>query len=182
MMEAMVTDEELTTLADPAFGQYFLVAEQKLAMLLAAAGIAADDRVLEVGAGAGTIARRIPPCRSLTVIELDERLIPTLRKNAPAANVIQGEALDLIRDIPFDVLIGSLPNWVTESLIDILPELSFRTAVLATGSAANFNRLADMFDVSEVTTITADDFRPPQPTVSRLVRIVRRAEPRPASS
>lgn len=168
-------DEELTSLADPEFQQYFLVSGEKLALIMAAAGITPDDRVVEVGAGAGTVARRIPPCKSLTVVELDERLIPTLRKNVPEASIIQGEALTVLRELSFDVLIGNLPNAVTESLIDILPELPFRIAVLATGATSDLTRLGAEFDVMEIGTITADDFQPPQPSVSRLVRVARRS-------
>jgi hypothetical protein len=173
MMEAVVKDSELVRLADAAFEQYFLVSERKLSLLMSAAGIRPDDRVIEVGAGAGTVARRIPACKSLTLVELDERLIAILRMNVPSADAIQGDALTLIQEIPFDVLIGSLPNVITESLIDILPALAFRTAVLAVGEAADLDRLKPTFEVTEVTTISGDDFVPPQPSVSRLVRVAR---------
>jgi 16S rRNA A1518/A1519 N6-dimethyltransferase RsmA/KsgA/DIM1 with predicted DNA glycosylase/AP lyase activity len=133
--------------------------------------------VLEVGAGAGTVARHTPPCKSLTVVELDTRLIETLRREVPKATVVQGDALRLVRQLPHDVLIGNLPNAVTESLIDVLPELSFRTAVLATGQHADFSRVRSTLDVSEVTTITGGDFSPPQPSVSRIVRVARRGNP-----
>lgn len=168
-----MTEHDLATLADAAFGQYFLVSERKLSMLMDAAGIQPDDRVLELGAGAGTIARRIPPCKSLTVVELDSRLIPLLSSNAPDAKVIQGEGLEVVRQLRFDILIGSLPNTVTELLIEILPELTFRTAVLAVGEGSDLDRLTPKFQVTEVTTISSSDFTPPQPSVSRLVKVAR---------
>jgi 16S rRNA A1518/A1519 N6-dimethyltransferase RsmA/KsgA/DIM1 with predicted DNA glycosylase/AP lyase activity len=111
------------------------------------------------------------------VVELDTRLIETLRREVPKATVVQGDALRLVRQLPHDVLIGNLPNAVTESLIDVLPELSFRTAVLATGQHADFSRVRSTLDVSEVTTITGGDFSPPQPSVSRIVRVARRGNP-----
>ncbi|NKQ54421.1 hypothetical protein HFP15_16190 [Amycolatopsis sp. K13G38] len=166
--------DELSALADPTFEQYFLVSPEKLQMLFDAAGIRPDDSVLEVGAGAGTVARHMPPCRTLTVVELDSRLIDTLRHEVPQATVVQGNALQIVPLIPHDVLIGNLPNVVTEALIDILPELPFRTAVLAAGRHTDFSRLQSTFDVSEVTTISGEDFRPPQPSVSRIVRVARR--------
>lgn len=168
-----MSDDELVSLADSSFEQYFLVSERKLSLLMDAAGIQPTDRVLELGAGAGTVARRIPPCASLTLVELDQRLIPTLRRNVPTATIIQGDALALAREIPFEVLIGSLPNLVTESLIDILPSLTFRTAVLAVGESTDLERLTPEFVVSEVTTISASDFKPAQPSVSRLVKVAR---------
>ncbi|PXY17879.1 hypothetical protein BAY59_35415 [Prauserella coralliicola] len=116
----------------------------------------------------------MPPCKSLTVVELDKRLIETLRQEVPRATVVQGDALQLVRELPHDVLIGNLPNVVTESLMDVLPELSFRTAVLAVGLCANLDRLHETFDVTEVTAISGSDFAPPQPSVSRIVKVVRR--------
>jgi hypothetical protein len=54
-----------------------------------------------------------------------------------------------------------------------MPGLSFRTAVLAVGQSANLDALGHEFSWSQVTTITGDDFIPPQPVVSRIVRVVR---------
>ncbi|WP_431910611.1 rRNA adenine N-6-methyltransferase family protein [Amycolatopsis thermoflava] len=168
-----MNDEKLRSLADPEFEQYFLVSPEKLSLLLSAADIQPDDRVLEVGAGAGTVARTLPSCKSLTLVELDDRLIEILREAVPHAQVIQGDALRLVHELPFDVLIGNLPNIVTESLIDTLPSLSFRTAVLAVGQSANLDRLRGSYTVTEVTTISGDDFRPSQPSVSRIVKVAR---------
>ena len=72
----------------------------------------------------------------------------------------------------FDVLIGNLPNTVTESLLRLLPELTFRVAVLAVGESANLDQLGPDFSWSEVARITGDDFVPPQLSVSRIVRVV----------
>ncbi|WP_040925524.1 rRNA adenine N-6-methyltransferase family protein [Saccharomonospora marina] len=170
----MVNNDELSVLADPMFEQYFLVSPEKLTLLYEAAGIRPDDTVLEVGAGAGTVARNMPPCKSLTVVELDTRLIDTLRRQVPHATVIRGDALRLVRELRYDVLIGNLPNVVTEELVNVLPELPFRTAVLAAGQHTDFERLRETFDVNEVTTISGSDFTPPQPSVSRIVRLARR--------
>lgn len=166
------SDREIAAQADPKFGQHFLVSAEKLSKLIAAAGIQPTDDVLEVGAGIGTVARELPRSRSLTVIELDERLIEFLRQSVPHATVMQGDALEIIQSVPFDVLIGNLPHAVTESLLKLMPSLSFRTAVLSVGESADLDRLGRAFSWSEVTRITGDDFLPPQPSVSRIVRIV----------
>ena len=86
--------------------------------------------------------------------------------------VLQGDALEIIRSISFDVLIGNLPNAVTESLLMLMPNLSFRIAILAVGESTDLNKLGAAFSWSEVTRITGDDFLPPQPSVSRIVRVV----------
>ena len=144
----------------------------ELSTLVAAAGIRPIDDVLEVGAGIGTVARELPRCRSLTLVECDERFIGFLRQNVPHAKVLQGNALDINREVSFDVLIGNLPHAVTNSLLGFLPSLPFRTAVLAVAESADLDSLGTGFSWSEVTRITGDDFLPPQPSVSRIIKIV----------
>jgi phospholipid N-methyltransferase len=168
----MPPDPDIAALADPEFEQHFLVSPQKLSQLVAAAGIRATDDVIEVGAGVGTVARVLPRSRSLTVVELDGRLLVHLRRNVPHANVVQGDALEIISTMSFDVLIGNLPHPVTEALLQVMPVLSFRTAVLAVGETTDLGQLGTAFSWSEVTRITGDDFVPPQSGVSRIVRVV----------
>jgi hypothetical protein len=144
---------------------------EKLSKLIAAAGIRPTDNVLEVGAGIGTVARKLPQSRSLTVVEL-ERLIEFLRGNVPHAKVLQGDALEIIQNLSFDVLISNLPNTVTESLIGLMPGMSFRTAILAVGDSTDLDQLSRIFSWSEVTRISGDDFLPPQPSVSCIVKVV----------
>ncbi|BCJ32927.1 hypothetical protein Athai_04300 [Actinocatenispora thailandica] len=167
----MPMDSELAALADPSLDQHFLVSSSKLARLVSAAGITPADHVLELGAGAGTVARMLPPSASLTVVELDSRLTRLLRRRVPRATVVRGDALMLVRELPCDVLIGNLPHWVTDRLVDALPELSFRVAVLAVGERTDLGRLRGSFELVEVCSVTGDDFLPPQPEVSRIFRI-----------
>jgi 16S rRNA A1518/A1519 N6-dimethyltransferase RsmA/KsgA/DIM1 with predicted DNA glycosylase/AP lyase activity len=164
-------DHEIAALADPNLGQYFLVSPEKLAKLVAAAGICPADDVLEVGAGVGTVARVLPRSKSLTLVEFDSRLLGPLRQNAPHAHVIHGDALEIIRTMSFDVLIGNLPHRVTELLIALMPGLSFRTAVLSVGESADLGQLGAALSWSEVTKVSGSDFLPPQPGVSRIVRV-----------
>src|ERR1700722_18291262 len=168
----MPNDHEIAVNADPKLGQHFLVSAEKLSKLISATGIRPTDDVLEVGAGIGTVARELPRSRSLTLVELDDRLIGFLRENVPHANVVQGDALEMIRLMSFDVLIGNLPNTVTESMLGLLPALKFRTAVLAVGESADLDQLVPNFSWSEITRITGDDFVPPQRGVSRIVRVI----------
>jgi 16S rRNA A1518/A1519 N6-dimethyltransferase RsmA/KsgA/DIM1 with predicted DNA glycosylase/AP lyase activity len=170
----MGSDREIAAHADPKLGQYFLVSPEKLSKLIAAADIRPTDNVVELGAGIGTVARALPRSRNLTLVEFDARLIEFIRENVPHANVLQGNALEIVRGLSFDVLIGNLPHRITESLLKIMTELSFRTAVLAVGESTDLDGLIPDFSWSEVTRITGDDFLPPQPVVSRVVRVVPR--------
>ena len=165
-------DDEIAAQADPALGQHFLVSAEKLSKLVAAAGIRPEDSVVELGAGVGTVARELPRARSLTVVEFDSRLLRFLQRNVPDAHVIHGDALKVVSTMSFDVLIGNLPHRVTESLLEILPRLSFRTAVLSVGESADLDRLRPGLIWSEVATITGDDFLPPQSSISRLIKVV----------
>jgi methylase of polypeptide subunit release factors len=165
------SDHEIAAWADPRLGQHFLVSAEKLSKLVAAASIRPTDDVLEVGAGIGTVARVLPKARSLTVVELDKRLIEFLRQNVPHAKVLQGDALEIIQETPFDVLIGNLPHAVTDSLLKLMPTLAFRTAILSVGESADLDSLGCGFSWSEVTRTTGDDFLPPQPSVSCIVKV-----------
>lgn len=163
----------MIALADTAKDQYFLTASKKLSLLVDAAGIRTTDHVVEVGAGIGTVARTLPPCASLTLIELDEKFIDILRANVPNAYVFQGDALSLLRNIRCDVLLSNLPASVTESLLDLLPALPPRTAVIAVGEDTILEKLKPKFTYEIVTTIGGNDFHPPQPVQSRLIKATR---------
>lgn len=168
----MQNNHEMAALAAPEFAQHFLTSPVKLAKMATAAGIRPTDNVLEIGAGIGTVARALPECRSLTTVELDERLISFLRQNVPHAKVLQGNALEIVQRLSFDILISNLPHTVTESLIKLIPGLSFRTAVLAVGESTNLDSLAYGFSWSEVTKITGKDLSPPQLSVSRIIKVI----------
>jgi 16S rRNA A1518/A1519 N6-dimethyltransferase RsmA/KsgA/DIM1 with predicted DNA glycosylase/AP lyase activity len=164
---------EIAALADSRLEQHFLVSPEKLAKIIAAAGIRGSDQVVELGAGIGTVASALPRGESLTLIELDARLTGLLRKHVPYARVLQGDALELIREIPCDVLISNLPHQVTGELLPLLPGLAFRTAVLAVDESTDLGIISRHFASREVTTVTGDDFIPPQKGVSRVVGLER---------
>jgi trans-aconitate methyltransferase len=168
-------DDEIIGLADPNRDQYFLSAPDKLALLVQAAGIRPTDHVVEIGAGIGSVARALPPSATLTLIEIDKRLTEILRKNAPRATVIQGDAFSIIQSIRCDVLLSNLPTATTQQLIGLLPALSVRTAVLATGEDSNLEAIHPQFLVEQVATVGGSDFMPPQPSTSRLVKLTRRS-------
>ncbi|HET9648225.1 MAG TPA: rRNA adenine N-6-methyltransferase family protein, partial [Microlunatus sp.] len=167
------TDADLAEIADPQYEQHFLVSSQKLNLIVSAAGIRTSDAVVEIGAGAGTVARHFPVCRSLTVIELDQRLIARLRDAVPHATVIQGDALALLEALPVDVLVSNLPNRTTAGLLKLLPALELRTAIVAMSEASAREPAPPGYVAEFVTTIGGDDFRPPQPSTSTVVRLTR---------
>lgn len=167
-------DDEIVRLADAERDQYFLTSPEKLSLLVQAADIRATDHVVEIGAGVGTVARVLPSCASLTLIELDSRFADIIRANVPEAHVIQGDGLSLLQDLRCDVLLSNLPTSLTESLIELLPAMPFRTAVIVMNTdTVPLELLKPYFEYQVVTAIGGDDFQPAQPVQSMLVKITR---------
>lgn len=178
MTDSHLTNEgELAALARPEVGQYFLTAPDKLDSLVRAAGIRASDHVLELGAGVGTVARHLPPSATLALVEIDDRLIPTLKRNMPRAVVIRYDGVLLLREhaLSCDVLLCNLPHAVTDQLVPALPDIDFRTAVIAAGSLAAFEAVTGRLSYEVVAVAGGEDFTPAQPVTSLYVRVVRAA-------
>ncbi len=65
-------------------GQNFLVAEDALARVAAAADIQAEDTILEIGAGVGSLTRHLAArARRVIAVEIDPLLVALLRKAFP---------------------------------------------------------------------------------------------------
>jgi len=159
---------------DPALEQYFLCATDKIELIVTAAGIRPTDRVVEAGAGAGTVAARLPAHAGLVLVELDDAWAAHLALAFPAATVIRGDARAVLPELAFDVLLGNLPAAVTEDLLPGLDGIAFRAAVLALDPGTDLDALRDRFDVRHVTELRPDDFRPRQPGRSVVVRLTHR--------
>jgi 16S rRNA (adenine1518-N6/adenine1519-N6)-dimethyltransferase len=91
------------------FGQHFLVSRSTLRRLLDAAGLTAQDGVVEIGAGIGTLTVALAPLvHTVLAIEVDRGLLVALRENtAPFPNV-RIEHGDVMR-LDLAALIGALP-------------------------------------------------------------------------
>ncbi|HEY67836.1 MAG TPA: 16S rRNA (adenine(1518)-N(6)/adenine(1519)-N(6))-dimethyltransferase RsmA [Thermoflexia bacterium] len=80
-------------------GQNFLVDQAALERIVAAAELTPDDIVLEVGAGLGTLTRRLAQnAGHVVAVELDQRLIPVLRSvlaDFDNVTLVQGDILSL---------------------------------------------------------------------------------------
>ena len=111
-------------------GQNFLYDEELLAALTEAAGVSADEDVLEIGPGCGSLTKHL--CRAaahVLSVELDERLIPLL--NAFMAEeknltILQGDIMalnlqEITKDLakPFAV-VANIPYYITTPLIQRL--------------------------------------------------------------
>jgi len=88
-------------------GQNFLVDPKLRDLIAEAAAIDANDEVLEVGAGVGTLTLALAPrCRRLVAVELDRNLIPALRDVIAGLGNVELVQADILR---FDV-VGAFPS------------------------------------------------------------------------
>jgi len=107
------------------FGQNFLVDPVLRDHVAQAAGIAADDEVLEVGAGVGTLTIALAQlCRRVVAVELDRTIIKALREVVAGhggVEVVQADILryDLQAGFPGggEVATGNIPYNLTGALI-----------------------------------------------------------------
>jgi 16S rRNA (adenine1518-N6/adenine1519-N6)-dimethyltransferase len=114
------------------WGQNFLLDKNILKRIVAGAGITAGDRVVEIGAGAGTLTRALAETGArVLALEIDHALIPVLTEYLAGLEVliIQGDVLRLDLDEltgrhnmawPYKV-VANLPYYITTPVImDIL--------------------------------------------------------------
>ena len=111
-------------------GQHFLVAEGVLKKIVASADLVPVDRVLEIGAGLGTLTRPLAEKTAQVVtVEIDRRLIPILQQELggyPNVRIVQGNILDLdpatlMGEEEYKV-VANLPYGITSRLLRHLLE------------------------------------------------------------
>ena len=116
--------------ADKRLGQNFLQDESALEKIAAAAEIKADDCVLEIGPGLGSLTRHLAAsARTVTAVELDPDLLPPLRavlEPYPNVRVVHGDILKLsiaeLMDQPNYVVAANIPYNITSAIIRHLLE------------------------------------------------------------
>lgn len=107
-------------------GQNFVVSEALLERMLQEAAIGADDRVLEIGGGLGTLTERLVEGgpRELTVVEKDRRLSEFLRKKfsgEPEVRVVEGDYLK-VRLPSYDKCVSNPPFGISSRIVLKLAE------------------------------------------------------------
>jgi len=119
---------------DKRLGQNFLVSPAGLQKVVAAAGLTADDAVLEIGPGVGSLtvllARQV---RRVVAVELDERLRPPLEavlRPYPQVTLVFGDILKqdvaaLMGHTPYKV-VANIPYYITSAVIRHLLEAHTR--------------------------------------------------------
>jgi 16S rRNA (adenine1518-N6/adenine1519-N6)-dimethyltransferase len=103
-------------------GQHFLTDPGILARIADALGPAADDTVLEIGPGPGGLtAALVERAGRVVAIEKDAELIAPLRARVPAAEIVEGDALEHdwhgLAGTRF-LVAGNIPYNITSPLIE----------------------------------------------------------------
>ena len=101
-------------------GQNFVVDPNTVRRIARLAGVGAGDRVVEIGAGLGSLTLALAETgAAVTAIEVDTRLVPALRSvvEPVGVTVVEGDALrldwsSLLGDGPSDPLSGPLGPWI----------------------------------------------------------------------
>ncbi len=110
---------------DRRLGQNFLVSEGALRRVVAAADLSADDQVLEIGPGVGSLTVLLAQqARRVVAVELDERLRPVLQAVLapyPHVQVLFGDILAqdvaaLMEGQPYKV-VANIPYYITSAVI-----------------------------------------------------------------
>jgi len=119
-------------------GQNFLIDENYLRKIAETALASEDVEVLEIGAGMGNLTRHLAAsARRVTAIELDEQLIPILRKVLRGhhnVRVVQGDILETdlteLVDAAGYVVAANIPYYITSALIRYLLESPLKPSML----------------------------------------------------
>ncbi len=115
-------------------GQNFLADHNALLKIVQDAGVGPEDRVLEIGAGLGSLTRVLAVQSGLVVaIEIDSHLFPALRSvTRPFDNVqlIQGDILEISPGEIFAEggykVVANIPYYITSAVIRYLLEAAVR--------------------------------------------------------
>lgn len=111
-------------------GQNFIYDEALLAELVRLSGVTAEDDVLEIGPGSGSLTRLLcGAAHRVLSVELDGRLIPLLTaflRDCPNFTLVEGDVMrldltDLTRDLRRPVrVVANIPYYITTPLITLL--------------------------------------------------------------
>lgn len=121
------------------FGQCFLIAPPIAASIVTALAPRADESVIEIGTGCGTLARMIAPnAKRVVAIERDRDLVAALASEElpPNVEVLEQDAAQFdyaaFANAEATAIVGNLPYQITGKLVRAIltPPIKWRTAVV----------------------------------------------------
>ncbi|HSX07490.1 MAG TPA: 16S rRNA (adenine(1518)-N(6)/adenine(1519)-N(6))-dimethyltransferase RsmA [Candidatus Saccharimonadales bacterium] len=108
-------------------GQHWLHDEESLLAMCDAAGVTAEDTVLEVGPGLGTLTQKlVTRAKQVVAVEFDDTLAAQLPARVPAAN-LQVVHQDILRfdftSLPAGYkVVANIPYYLTSNLLRVMCE------------------------------------------------------------
>ncbi|MBU2590618.1 MAG: 16S rRNA (adenine(1518)-N(6)/adenine(1519)-N(6))-dimethyltransferase RsmA [Nitrospinota bacterium] len=183
------------------FGQHFLNKGAIIDAIVEQAGLTKADTVLEIGPGEGALTKALArEAGRVVALEIDKRLIPTLKKNISGfdnVEVIQGDALSydfaqigverfkVVSNLPYNI---SLP--ITKKLIDerdkiidmvLMYQLEVTKRLSAKAGDDGYGALSILVqywaDTSHLLFVGKENFTPPPKVDSAVIRMTPRKSP-----
>src|SRR6185312_12226176 len=175
-------------------GQHLLTSRKALDVVVGAADLTPDDRVLEVGAGPGVLTRELAQrARRVVAVELDRAVLPILRETTadlPNVEIIPRNLLEVRPEEIFGAerykLVANLPYYITSLILRYLLESANPPRVLVVmvqrevaerlvASPGQMSLLAlsvQFYGVPQIVTyVPATAFYPPPRVDSAVVRV-----------
>jgi 16S rRNA (adenine1518-N6/adenine1519-N6)-dimethyltransferase len=193
--------------AATSIGQHFLVDRGVLASIVEAAELSDRDDVVEVGPGPGVLTAALADrARSVTAVELDERMVAVLRDtlgHRPNVRILRADALDvdlfalaerrptrIVANLPYQITTPLLERFIGDDrrpplvVVLVQEEVARRIVAVAGDEKAPRERgylsvfVQSFADARIVRRVSPRAFRPP-PRVSSAV-VALRTRPSPA--
>lgn len=184
-------------------GQHFLVDRSALAAIVDAAELSERDDVLEIGPGPGVLTAALADrARSVTAVEIDERMVAVLRDTVgdrDNVRIVRADALEVdlyaITPRPATRIVANLPYQITSPLlirfledarraplIVVLVQEEVAQRIMAQPGEAKERGFLSVFvqsfaDPRIVRRVPARSFRPPPKVDSAIVALRTRATP-----
>ncbi len=159
--------------------QHFLTNGGKIERLIALLQPQPGQRVVELGAGTGSVAEKIPKDVSLSLVELDPLLAGGLRQRFSHARVLQGDALTLLASLSFDSLLSNLPHYLTDAVMHALTDRRFLRALVTVCEGHPLEAFEGRLARARSLRLEPEDFTPTQPFASQVYVVTPKVASRP---
>ena len=189
--------------AATSLGQRFLVDRGVLDAIVEAAELSAEDDVLEVGPGPGVLTARLAErARSVTAVEIDERMVTVLRETLGRQDnvrIVRADALDvdlfaigerpptrIVANVPYQITTPLLERFIGDDrrppLIVLLVQEEVARRMVATAASGKERGYLSVFvqsfaDAAIVRRVPPSAFRPAPKVSSAVVALRTRARP-----
>lgn len=182
------------------FGQHFLRDEAALSQIIELSRLSDTNRVLEIGAGDGTLTRRLlEEGTQVTAVELDRDFLPDLQqlsREQERLEIIAGDAMKIdhfslptpmkvISNLPYQIASGiiadlsSRPDWFPMMVVMVQREVGMRLAAEPGGKDYGTLTLwvRHRYEVEIKRFVPPESFSPPPKVDSALLLLTARKAP-----